>query len=181
MRSWSVLLSVCALAGAGVSCSKESSEIREWRAADHDHTAEPNSAQASPEPGGSAAAPDDLGIDEVTIVAWKQNCVRCHGVVGRGDGPQGASLRATDLSDPAWQARVSDQDISTVIQNGRGAMPAFPLPPATVQGLVRVVRLLNINPPPGSPGAAAGAAGAQPGAAPGAAAPAPAREQAAPR
>jgi mono/diheme cytochrome c family protein len=119
--------------------------VREWRASDHDHTSSPSAGQAGPESMGAAAAAANQGVDEVTIVAWKQNCVPCHGIVGAGDGPQGAAARAANLTTPAWQASVTDEQIADAIRRGKGAMPAFPLPDATIAGLVRLVRLLNAN------------------------------------
>ena len=85
------------------------------------------------------------GITDVTIAAWKQRCVQCHGSVGRGDGPQGAMLRASDLTRPDWQASVTDEQIESTIKSGRGAMPAFDLPDSTLKGLVRVIRLLDAS------------------------------------
>jgi mono/diheme cytochrome c family protein len=135
-------------------CDRKPADVREWRASDHDHTAEPNSGQASPQASAGGGAEDNHGVNEVTIVAWKQNCVRCHGVVGRGDGMEGAAVKATDLSRPEWQASVTDEQIAATIQNGKGAMPAFPLPASTITGLVRLVRLLNAQPAAGTAGAA---------------------------
>ncbi len=83
------------------------------------------------------------GIDEVTVVAWRRNCTRCHGTLGRGDGPDGPLTRARDLSDPAWQRSVSDSSLAQSIKSGRGVMPAFDLPEATLAGLVRLVRLFD--------------------------------------
>ncbi len=52
-------------------------------------------------------------------------------------------LKARDLSDPAWQSSVTDADIAAAITRGKNAMPAFPLPPTTIDGLVHLVRLLD--------------------------------------
>ena len=83
------------------------------------------------------------GLNEVVIVAWEQNCVRCHGRFGRGDGPQGPMVHAADLTNEAWQATVKDDDIFKSIHDGRGLMPAFPLPESTLRALVQLVRLLG--------------------------------------
>ena len=69
----------------------------------------------------------------------------CHGTVGRGDGPQGPMVRASDLTRPAWQASVTDAQIAQTIRTGRGSMPAFDLPESTVNGLVRLIRLLDMS------------------------------------
>ncbi|HYO97958.1 MAG TPA: cytochrome c [Polyangiaceae bacterium] len=123
-------------------CNSPPEDAREWRASDHDHTSNPRADQVEVQQG-AAPPPPAKGVDEVTIVAWSQNCSRCHGTVGRGDGPQGPATRPRDLTDAAWQSSVSDESIAQVIRNGRGMMPAFPLPEATVQSLVRLVRLFD--------------------------------------
>jgi hypothetical protein len=68
-----------------------------------------------------------------------------------------------DLTDPAWQASVTDEAIAEAIRRGRGAMPAFPLPEGTMRNLVALVRLLGgagrpPAPPAGSVAAPAGSA-----------------------
>ena len=83
------------------------------------------------------------GFEDVTLVAWKQNCTPCHGAVGRGDGPRGPMLKATNLTDPAWQGSVSDEQIAKTIKLGKGAMPAFNWPDVTIANLVKLVRILN--------------------------------------
>jgi mono/diheme cytochrome c family protein len=84
------------------------------------------------------------GIDDVVLAAWKQNCIPCHGVIGRGDGPQGRSLRPPDFTNPRWHRTAIDSEMAYAIQKGRGNMPAFAhLPEPTVQGLVKLVRMLN--------------------------------------
>lgn len=168
-------------------CSRQASDLREWTPSDHDHTSNPGAAQVEvKQDAGSPLAV--YGIDEVTVVAWEQSCATCHGAQGRGDGPQGPITKARDLTDAAWHASVSDESIAQVIRNGRGMMPPSRLPEATIQSLVRLVRLFDprrraeleakANPsaaPPGAsaaPSAAAPSAGGAPAAA--SAAPAPA-------
>lgn len=64
-----------------------------------------------------------------------------------------------DLTEAAWQARVSDADIARVIQNGKGAMPAFgPEQPDArrlnmlgVQALVEHIRALRDTSEPQEP------------------------------
>ena len=91
-----------------------------------------------------AGAPTVPGLEDVTIVAWRQNCTPCHGELGRGDGPRGPMLKATNLSDAAWQGSVTDQQIAAAIKSGKGAMPAFNLPDVTIANLVKLVRMMNI-------------------------------------
>jgi cytochrome c oxidase cbb3-type subunit 3 len=123
-----------------LSCSRGPDDLREWKASDHDHTSQPGTDQV---PADQPSSGGMFGISEVVLAAWKQNCTTCHGTVGRGDGPQGPMTKARDLSDPAWQSSASDADITSAIKNGRGAMPPFPLPDSTVEGLVKLVRLLD--------------------------------------
>lgn len=136
-----LLGTLCASAAA---CSRTPDDLREWRASDHEHAAEatPESAHEAPQVSGSAET-NIPGLDEVTIASYRRGCATCHGQLGRGDGPQGPMVKARDLSDPAWQATASDAQIADAIVRGRGRMPAFSLPPATVDGLVHLVRLFN--------------------------------------
>lgn len=123
-------------------CDQQAPDLREWRASDHDHTQNPGSDQVEGGPdAGSELA--EHGLNEVVLVAWEQNCVRCHGRFGRGDGPQGPMVRATDLTNPRWQATATDDGIVKVIREGRGLMPAFPLPETTLRSFVQLIRLLG--------------------------------------
>lgn len=83
---------------------------------------------------------DAGGTPALVEIAWRQQCVNCHGQIGKGDGPQGAMFKAADLTNPEWQGKVSDQDIANSIQNGKGRMPKFDLPPDVVTGLVARIR-----------------------------------------
>jgi len=134
------LLSFAALA---LACNETPADLRPWKASDHDHTANPNADQVQVTDAGSADSTH--GLDDVTIVAWQQNCTSCHGPLGRGDGPQGQLVHASDLSRPDWQASVTDEAIAATIRQGRGRMPSFNLPDATITRLVALIRMLDAN------------------------------------
>ena len=51
-------------------------------------------------------------------------CARCHGETGAG-GQSLAGVQPRDLSDPAWQKTVRDEELRDLIQQGRGQMPGF--------------------------------------------------------
>jgi cytochrome c oxidase cbb3-type subunit 3 len=146
-----------------VACNNTPADLRQWKASDHDHTANPNSGQVQVTDAGTEAA--KVGLDDVTIVAWQQNCTSCHGSLGRGDGPQGQLVHAADLSRPDWQASVTDEAIAATIREGRGRMPSFNLPDGTITHLVALIRMLNPNRAQHSANAAPAASGA-PAAAP---------------
>lgn len=161
-----------------VGCNETPADLRPWRPSDHDHTENPNADQVQVRDAGSSEP--GHGIDDVTVVAWQQNCTNCHGALGRGDGPQGQLLHASDLSRPDWQASVTDEAIAATIRQGRGRMPAFNLPEATITRLVALVRMLDLNRMQQATGAAQAHANAAASAHPApakasAAAPAPAR------
>src|SRR5450432_2379790 len=145
-------------------CNETPPDLRPWRPTDHAHTENPNAEQVQVTDAGSAEP--GHGLDDVTIVAWQQNCTSCHGALGRGDGPQGPMVHAADLSRSDWQATVTDDAIATTIRQGRGRMPGFKLPDATIQSLVRLVRMLDANRMQRAIAAAASASAAASGAAP---------------
>lgn len=143
-----------ALTATIIGCNSSPGDLRTWRAEDHDHTTNPGQDQVVSGPdAGPAPELARVGLDEVTVIAWQQNCTRCHGQIGRGDGPQGAMMRATDLTNPTWQRSVTDEQIALTIQKGRGQMPAFPLPESTVKQLVKLIRLLDVSKIPEHAGA----------------------------
>ncbi len=144
-----------------ISCSREAPDLREWRPSDHDHTQTPNANQVAP--GSDAGRPSMakmLGVEEVVLTTWRTQCVTCHGLIGQGDGPQGAAVKARSFSEPGWQGSVTDEALVASIRNGKGAMPAFPtLPETTVVGLVKLIRrMAPQSPPPTSDAAAPDAA-----------------------
>ncbi len=152
-RSYRALLSCCLLVAINVACSRTDAEqLPEWTPADHDNQTQPQPNQVdieNPSPGMPSG--EALGLNDVVLATWKQNCVPCHGIIGRGDGPQAATTRPRDLTDPTWQRVAIDSEIIHTIKKGRGRMPAFgQIPDETVQGLVRLIRMLNASPPPDS-------------------------------
>jgi cytochrome c oxidase cbb3-type subunit 3 len=150
------LLSVLVLGCSFAACDKPAGDLRTWRLDDHDHTTNPGQDQVVAGPdAGTAPELARVGLDEVTVIAWQQNCTRCHGQIGRGDGPQGPMFRATDLTNPTWHRSVTDEQIALVIQKGRGQMPPFALPESTVKSLVKLVRLLDVSKIPEHGGAPA--------------------------
>jgi len=130
-------------AALALACNDTPPDLRTWRPTDHDHTENPNSDQVQVTDAG--AAEPGHGLDDVTIAAWKANCTSCHGPIGRGDGPQGPMVHAADLSRSEWQSSVTDEQIANTIRQGKGRMPGFALPDATVQRLVALVRMLDEN------------------------------------
>ena len=150
------LLALLLFGGALLGCNSAPGDLRTWRPEDHDHTTNPGQDQVVADAGPSPELAR-FGLDEVTVIAWNQNCTRCHGQFGRGDGPQGPMFRASDLTNPTWHRSVTDEQIALVIQKGRGQMPPFALPDSTVKSLVRLVRLLDASKipehaAPGEPG-----------------------------
>lgn len=82
---------------------------------------------------------------------WKERCVTCHGVVGRGDGP-GAKLlpvKPRNFGDARWQDDTTDERIAQVIVDGGRAVgldgnmaanPDLRPKPEVVAALVEMVR-----------------------------------------
>lgn len=56
---------------------------------------------------------------------YDQNCARCHGADGKGDPELRKTMPVRDLTDPAFKARVSNEEIERVIMAGRNQMPGF--------------------------------------------------------
>jgi mono/diheme cytochrome c family protein len=75
---------------------------------------------------------------------WDGNCSVCHGDDGRGQTEEGLKKKARNLTDPKWQASVSDGRLTSSIQRGRDRMPAFgrKLSGEQVKALVAEIRAL---------------------------------------
>ena len=75
-----------------------------------------------------AAAPAVLPVPDLGYnaregrVLYRHYCLTCHGEEGQGDGFNAYNLdpKPRDLSDPAFQAKSSDEDLAAVIRSGGG-------------------------------------------------------------
>jgi cytochrome c6 len=74
---------------------------------------------------------------------YKTKCAVCHGADGKGDTAVGKANKIRDLGSPEVQAQ-NDADLTTIITNGKGKMPAYgkSLKPDQVKDLVSYVRTL---------------------------------------
>lgn len=75
---------------------------------------------------------------------YKTKCAACHGPDGKGDTAIGKSNKIRDLSSADVQQQ-SDADLTTIIANGKGKMPAYgkSVKPDQVKDLVTYIRSLT--------------------------------------
>jgi mono/diheme cytochrome c family protein len=121
-----------------LACGNES-DVREWRASDHQEpTANPQQGEA----GGPQTE------EEAITALFNQSCAPCHGVDGHGGGPNAAALNVPDIASAELQESRTDEDIARVIRDGRGMMPAFSddLNERGIEVLVGHVRSLREQP-----------------------------------
>lgn len=113
-------------------CDRQPDDLREWRASDHQG------------PGGEARQAPRAESADIVDVVWQSQCALCHGVSGRGDGPQGPMLRTPNLTLAEWQESTSDEQIAKAIREGKGSMPKFEgLPDEVVSGLTAKIRAMR--------------------------------------
>lgn len=77
-----------------------------------------------------------------------ENCDTCHGKDGRAKTFHGWLAGAQNLTDPKWQEKTTDEEITNAITIGPGVMPAFgkKLSPSEIQALAGYVRSLAQGP-----------------------------------
>lgn len=81
---------------------------------------------------------------------WKEHCAKCHGDTGKGDTKMGRKLSIADLTDPAVQAKFTDEDSITAMTKGVNAKdgkvlmkPAENLSADEMKALAAYVRTLK--------------------------------------
>jgi cytochrome c oxidase cbb3-type subunit 3 len=117
--------------------------LPEWTPNDHVSKDDRTRMMQGQVPAASKDAAAASAAQTILDVTWRNQCALCHGMVGRGDGPQGPMFRATDLTSAEWQSRVTDDDIRNAIKNGKGKMPKFDLPDDVLSAMVVRVRSLK--------------------------------------
>ncbi len=78
-----------------------------------------------------------------SATTFKAKCAVCHGNGGKGDSPAGRSLGAADLTKVA--PNKSAEELKTMIQNGKGKMPAYgkSLKPQEIDAMVAYIKSLK--------------------------------------
>jgi cytochrome c6 len=91
-------------------------------------------------PPASASAQDAASV-------YKSKCATCHGADGSGNTAVGKSMHLRDLGSADVQ-KQSDADLTSMIANGKGAMPAFKdkLSAEQIKQLVGFIRQLAKRP-----------------------------------
>ncbi|PKL77128.1 MAG: hypothetical protein CVV27_06750 [Candidatus Melainabacteria bacterium HGW-Melainabacteria-1] len=77
---------------------------------------------------------------------YAAQCTVCHGVLGKGDGPAGKSLKppARDLSSGVFKYGSSDAALAKLIKTGKSPMPGFAnLSDQQLKDLVAYIRTLK--------------------------------------
>jgi mono/diheme cytochrome c family protein len=74
---------------------------------------------------------------------YKAKCAMCHGPDGKGETPAGKSLKVVSFATPEV-AKMSDEELETVITKGKNKMPAFDgkLKKEQIEQLVSYIREL---------------------------------------
>jgi cytochrome c oxidase cbb3-type subunit 3 len=133
-----------ALALAGCHRPPSADSLPEWTPADHHSNDDDKLAAQGPAQRGPASPRPSRGdVTQLVDLTWRQQCITCHGPMGRGDGQLAPMVHPPDLTDAKWQGEVSDGEMRSVIKNGKNRMPKFDLPDPVLEGLVARVRSLR--------------------------------------
>jgi len=73
---------------------------------------------------------------------YKTKCAPCHGPDGSGQTPVGKNLKVRDLRSPEVQ-KLTDAEITKVLTDGKGKMPASKLAADDMKAVVGFIRTLK--------------------------------------
>ena len=94
-----------------------------------------------------SAKPQEGSLQKDTNASalFVRNCASCHGKDGRAKTFKARFNHARDLTNPNWQAAISDEHIYNSILKGNGKMPAFAkkLSRPEIAALVTYVRMFK--------------------------------------
>ena len=110
-------------------------------------------APAAPPAAAAPAVPAEFAKQKAAEI-FSTRCFTCHGEKGAGDGPGSAGLTPPprNFQDPTWQASVTDEHLTKIIEYGGfavGKSPAMPgnpdlvSQPEVVNALVALIRSLK--------------------------------------
>ena len=137
------IITAALAATLGLACQEE-------QAVHHGRPKPAATAPAAP----AAQAPAAADVSQESLTMFKSRCAVCHGEQGNGNGPGAAALnpKPRDYTNKEWQAKVTDDQIRSVILMGGAAVGKSPIMPASpdlqakedvVNGLVKIVRSFN--------------------------------------
>ena len=146
MRSWVVMAALVAVTASAGSVGCRGREVRNPPASVR---ASQSALDTNPDhdpPARSGAAPADPAISEDLArgqAVYLEKCARCHGADGRSQTPDGKLIQAPNIADPAVQARLTDNAMAQLIQQGKGRMIAVPLEMPSLRAVIAYVRRLG--------------------------------------
>ncbi len=107
-----------------------------------EQTPPPVSPQTASESGAEAGADDTPAPSHPGQAAYERNCASCHGQSGNPTS-SGRAIGAQSLSDPAVINALSDDEIRSLIAEGRGNMRAIRMDDETTAQVIEYVRTLS--------------------------------------
>ena len=102
-------------------------------------------AKAAASQPAKAAAPAGGDLVVLGKAQFQRACVNCHGMDGTGSAMRSMMPKIGNLTSAETHDRLSDADITALITNGRGKMPALGavLKPDQIKAIVAYIRTLK--------------------------------------
>jgi len=92
----------------------------------------------------AAAAFTTAYAQDSGAATYKAKCQMCHAADGSGDTPAGKAMKALSFERPE-AIKTSDADLTAIVKNGKGKMPAYSgkLSDAQITEVVAYIRTLQ--------------------------------------